>query len=212
MIEAILVTVIPIGFLIVLFGGGAAFKRRAIEQDGEAPVNRTLFYTSKYSIIVVWGAMALRSWGIGLSVVDAPAAIAALALALWVLGFVFLFLGRLGLGSSFRLGTPKESTGLTTDGVYRVSRNPMYLGVYATVLASVLYTMNPLVLVVGAFVVYVHHAIVLAEEEHMRTAFGREYDEYCRRVRRYLGPVQFRDSALFFINRLHESWKAGRYP
>ncbi len=189
MIEAAAATIIPIGFLVVLFGGGAAFGRRAIEQDGEAPINRTFFYISKYSILVVWGAMALRSWGIGLSVVEASAAITGIALALWVFGFVFLFLGRFGLGSSFRLGTPKESTSLRTGGVYRISRNPMYLGVYMTVLASVLYTMNPLVLIVGAFVVYVHHTIVLAEEEHMRTAFGREYEEYCRRVGRYIEPI-----------------------
>jgi len=212
MIEAIAVTVIPIGFLVVLFGGGAAFRRRAIEQDGEAPVNRTLFYVSKYSILVVWGAMAFRSWGIGLSVVEAPAVIAGIAPALWVSGFVLLFLGRFGLGSSFRLGTPKESTGLRTGGVYRISRNPMYLGVYATVLASVLYTTNPLVLVVGAVVVYVHHTIVLAEEEHMRKAFGREYDEYCRRVGRYIGPIPCRGPTVLFVDRLRESWRAGRNP
>ena len=62
----------------------------------------------------------------------------------------------------------------------------MYLGVYATVLASVLYTLDPLVLVLGAFVVAVHHTIVLAEEEHMAEVFGPEYAEYCRRVRRYI--------------------------
>jgi protein-S-isoprenylcysteine O-methyltransferase Ste14 len=62
----------------------------------------------------------------------------------------------------------------------------MYLGVHATALASAIYTMNPLVWVLGAFVVAVHHRIVLAEEVHMKLAFGREYDEYCRRVGRYV--------------------------
>jgi protein-S-isoprenylcysteine O-methyltransferase Ste14 len=38
----------------------------------------------------------------------------------------------------------------------------------------------------GAFVVAVHHAIVLAEEEHLRSAFGRKYAEYCSRVGRYV--------------------------
>jgi protein-S-isoprenylcysteine O-methyltransferase Ste14 len=61
----------------------------------------------------------------------------------------------------------------------------MFPGVYATVLASALYTMNPLVMALGAFMVAVHHRSVLAEEEQMRTAFGREYDEYCRRVGRF---------------------------
>jgi protein-S-isoprenylcysteine O-methyltransferase Ste14 len=194
MIEALSVTIFPVVFLILLFGGGEVFRRKKIEQEGEAPINRAFFYVSKYSILVIWAAMALQSWGIGLSVIEGPAVITGIAIALWVFGFVFLFIGRFGLGSSFRLGTPKESTSLRTGGVYRISRNPMYLGVYATVLASALYTMNPLIFIVGAFVVYVHHSIVLAEEEHLRGSFGSEYAEYCRRVRRYIGPIPCRGS------------------
>jgi protein-S-isoprenylcysteine O-methyltransferase Ste14 len=62
----------------------------------------------------------------------------------------------------------------------------MYLGVYATLLASVLRTINPLLLVAGGFIAVVHHWIVLAEEEHFRDSFGEEYAGYCRQVRRYL--------------------------
>ena len=85
-----------------------------------------------------------------------------------------------------RIGRPKESTRLRVDGLFRVSRNPMYLGVYSTLLASVLYTLNPVLLLFGAFIVAVHHRIILAEETHLRNAFGKEYAEYCCRVRRYL--------------------------
>ena len=62
----------------------------------------------------------------------------------------------------------------------------MYLGVYATLLAAVLYTLNPFLLVLAIFVVVVHHKIVLAEEQHLRTDFGEQYAEYCSHVRRYL--------------------------
>jgi protein-S-isoprenylcysteine O-methyltransferase Ste14 len=61
MIETALVTLLPAGFLVVLLYGGALFQRRNIEQDGEAPINRTLFYSSKYSILVLWGAMVIQS-------------------------------------------------------------------------------------------------------------------------------------------------------
>lgn len=189
MIEALIVTFFPVVFMILLLGGGAVLRRTSIEQGGEAPINTALFATSKYAILVIWGAAVLGSWGIDLAVSEAPAAVTGIALVLWVAGFVLLLLGRFGLGSSFRIGTAKESTSLRTGGLYGVSRNPMYVGVYATVFASALYTMNPLVWTLGAFVVAVHHRIVLAEEEHLRTAFGGEYDEYCRRVGRYIGPL-----------------------
>jgi len=42
------------------------------------------------------------------------------------------------------------------------------------------------VLLVAAFVIAVHHKIVLAEEAHLRRAWGEEYRNYCSQVRRYL--------------------------
>jgi protein-S-isoprenylcysteine O-methyltransferase Ste14 len=104
----------------------------------------------------------------------------------WIGGFQLLFLGRIELGSSIPIGRPQESTSLRIAGMFRFSRNPMYLGVYATLLATVLRTLNPVLLLLAVFIVAVHHRIVLAEEDHMRNAFGEEYAAYCRRVRRYL--------------------------
>jgi protein-S-isoprenylcysteine O-methyltransferase Ste14 len=186
MIEPVLVTALPVIFLIIIFGGGAYFLRKKIEQDGEAPINRILFYASKYSIIVIWGAMALAGWGIGFSPVQVPRLLQLIALAFLFAGFALLYLGRFKMGDSFRLGTPKEETRLKTGGLFSLSRNPMYVGVYATIAASSLYTINPVVILLGAFVVAVHHSIVLAEENHMQKAFGRQYQEYCSRVRRYV--------------------------
>jgi protein-S-isoprenylcysteine O-methyltransferase Ste14 len=67
-----------------------------------------------------------------------------------------------------------------------MSRNPMYVGVYLIIAASALYTANPVVILLGVFVIAVHHRIVLAEEKHLQNVFGREYFEYCSRVRQYI--------------------------
>ena len=186
MIEAVLVTFLPVGFLIILFWGGALFLQKKISQDGEAPINGTLFYASKYTIMIIWGAMALASFGIGFPPVQVPRLLQLLALVFWCTGFTLLYLGRFKMGDSFRLGTPKEDTSLKMDGLFRLSRNPMYVGVYGTIIAASLYTLNPVVILLGAFVVAVHHAIVLAEEKTMEKVFGRIYSEYCSRVRRYV--------------------------
>ena len=186
MIEAVLVTILPAGFLIVLFGGGALFKKRKIEQDGQAPINRTLFYVSKYSILVLWGAMVLQSWGITISFIDIPRTIQLIALLFWVCGFAFLYLGRLTMRDSFRLGTPKEETRLRTDGLFRMSRNPMYVGFDLTTLSSVIFHANLIVLAMGLFSVVVYHLIILGEEKYLRAEFGEDYRQYAARVRRYL--------------------------
>jgi protein-S-isoprenylcysteine O-methyltransferase Ste14 len=184
--EPLAVTILPVLFLLVLFGGGAALRRKHIDMDGQAPIHRPVFLTSKYAIVLVWGAMVARSWGAPLQFVEGPLASRWAGLFLWAAGFLVLFAGRFGLGSSFRIGSPKEATRLKVDGLFRLSRNPMYLGVYATLLGSVLYTLNPIVLVVAVFIAVVHHRIVLAEERYLADAFGAEYADYRRRVRRYL--------------------------
>jgi protein-S-isoprenylcysteine O-methyltransferase Ste14 len=186
MIEAAVVTILPAGFLIVLFGGGALFLKRKIEQDGEAPIDRTLFYASKYAILVLWGAMVVQSWGISISFIEIPRALRLVALLFWVSGFALLYLGRFKMGDSFRLGTPREDTCLKTDGLFRLSRNPMYVGMYTTIVASAIYTLNPVVILLGTFVIAIHQSIVVAEEKHMQTVFGQEYRDYCSRVRRYI--------------------------
>jgi protein-S-isoprenylcysteine O-methyltransferase Ste14 len=173
-------------FLIILFGGGELFRRKNIDMGGEPPINKTLFYISKYSIPFLWGAMVLTSWGINLSFLKTPGLIKWISLFLWVSGFLLLFAGRLKMGNSFRIGSPRESTNLKVDGLFAFSRNPMYLGVYATILASVLYTMNPVFLLLGIAVIKIHHKIILAEERHLLKEFGEEYTNYCNRVRRYL--------------------------
>ena len=180
------VTLLPVIFLGGLIRKAVLFRRRKIDMDGEPPISKLPFVTSKYAIVIVWGAMVFQAWGGKLSLVDVPALLESASLGLWVLGFALLFSGRVGLGDSFRIGSPKERTGLQQTGLYRFSRNPMYVGVYATLCAAVLRTVNPVVLLLAAFVIAVHHKIVLAEEEHLRRAYGEEYRNYCNRVRRYL--------------------------
>ncbi|MFB3880692.1 MAG: isoprenylcysteine carboxylmethyltransferase family protein [Armatimonadota bacterium] len=186
MLTSLVVTIPPALFLVVLFGGGALFRRRNIDMDGAAPIGKAVFVTSKYAIVLAWAGMVAQSWGARLSPIRTPGALATGAAVLWLVGFSLLFAGRLGLGDSFRIGSAKETTRLRVNGLFSFSRNPMYLGVYATLAAAVLYTLSPAVLVVAAFIIGIHHRIVLAEEEHLRVVFGDEYADYCRRVRRYV--------------------------
>jgi protein-S-isoprenylcysteine O-methyltransferase Ste14 len=186
MLEPLFVTLLPVVFLAGLIQRALAFRRRNVDMDGKPPISKALFVSSKYAIVMVWGAMLIQVWGGRLSFVDIPNLLTGASLGLWVLGFALLFTGRSGLGDSFRIGSPKESTGLKQTGLYTFSRNPMYVGVYATLCAAVLRTLNPILLLAAAYVIVVHHQIVLAEEEHLRQACGDEYRRYCSRVRRYL--------------------------
>lgn len=186
MFEAFFVPAFPVVFLAVLAAGRASLRRRNIDMEGVTPINRNLFLLSKVGMLFPWGAMVLQGFGVNTSPLEVPAPLKWLSLAVWASGFALLLAGRIGLGSSFRVGCPEGETALRTHGIYRYSRNPVYFGIYVTCVAATLYTLNPLVLVIGVGVPAVHHRIVLAEEECLQKTLGREYEEYCKRVRRYL--------------------------
>jgi hypothetical protein len=67
MIESLFVTLLPLGFLVVLFGGGARFRRQNVDMDGDPPIGKVQFLSSKYLIVAVWAAMVAQCWGRDLS-------------------------------------------------------------------------------------------------------------------------------------------------
>ena len=81
----------------------------------------------------------------------------------------------------------EESSALVAAGPYRLTRNPMYLGMAGTLLGTgvMLGSVTPL-LVVPAFAVTIDLRFIRYEEAALERAFGREYIDYRSRVRRWL--------------------------
>lgn len=82
---------------------------------------------------------------------------------------------------------PDNASALVTSGVYRVTRNPMYLGMLLVLLAWGVALKSPVaLLVVAGFVLYMNRFQISPEERALRTRFGKAFDDYCRGVRRWL--------------------------
>jgi len=108
------------------------------------------------------------------------------ALAIWLVGFIFLYVGRFSLGNSFRIGVANEKTEFVAQGIYKISRNPMYLGLYLTFIGCMLYTLNVFYIIISIIVLTIHHIITIAEEKQLHIIYGDTYKLYCSKVRRYL--------------------------
>lgn len=82
----------------------------------------------------------------------------------------------------------EEPRGVVRSGLYRYSRNPMYLGVLLVIAgqACVYRSRNIAEYAVGAAIIF-HLVVVLLEEPHLMRARGNEYADYRRRVPRWLG-------------------------
>ena len=81
----------------------------------------------------------------------------------------------------------RPATALVTTGIYRLTRNPMYLGMLSVLLGCAVTVGATTALIVPVlFVVIIQSRFILAEEAMLRSTFGAQYEQYCERVRRWL--------------------------
>ena len=108
---------------------------------------------------------------------------------------IIILLSGLGLiiycaGLFRRAETPiipfEKSTRLISSGIYRYSRNPIYLGmlIILTGAAIALGSLSPL-FVIPLFYLIILHGYILDEEIFLERLFGEEYTRYCKQVRRW---------------------------
>lgn len=96
-----------------------------------------------------------------------------------------------GLLTLLRAGTgimlERPASALVARGPYRWSRNPQYVAFAAIYIGLSLATNTVWTLALLPFVlVLLVAAVVIREERHLRGQFGEAYDDYCRRVGRWL--------------------------
>lgn len=82
---------------------------------------------------------------------------------------------------------PTEATTLVTSGIYRYSRNPMYLGVLLVLIGWALFLGNLLstLLIVG-FALYINRYQILPEERLLQEKFDADFIAYKDKVRRWI--------------------------
>jgi protein-S-isoprenylcysteine O-methyltransferase Ste14 len=81
----------------------------------------------------------------------------------------------------------EASSALVTRGIFRVSRNPMYVGFTLLLAAWAIFLAAPWAFCgVIAFVLFTSRFQILPEEQAMKKKFGEPYEDYTRRVRRWI--------------------------
>jgi protein-S-isoprenylcysteine O-methyltransferase Ste14 len=144
--------------------------------------------------LAVTGIVALAMGGLSFTV---PIPVPIPAPARWVVAGL---LGLLGAGialvgvvqfrrhkTTMNPFTPEQSSTLVTSGVYRWSRNPMYLGFLLLLLGWGAWLANGAALfLIPGFVVYMNRFQIGPEEVALRRHFGAPFDQYCATVRRWI--------------------------
>jgi len=113
-----------------------------------------------------------------------------LAVALVAVGVALNLLPKLAFGrarTTINPLKPQTTTHLVTSGIFRYTRNPMYLGQSVIVLAWAVYLHNVVALLaVPAFMLYITRFQILPEERHLGALFGDGFEAFCRWTRRWV--------------------------
>ena len=87
-----------------------------------------------------------------------------------------------------RAALGEEPKQVVRSGFYRYSRNPMYLGVFAAIAGQAcVYRSRTIAIYLLIAITFFHCVVVFLEEPHLARARGPAYDDYRRRVPRWLG-------------------------
>ena len=160
---------------------------------------------------MIFGGCIWRVWvqsGAMIRQIDIPPLWLALALGLaWALGRVWTVPGLAGLGAGFVAGgvgvmavavlgmvlarttfvPRRDPAALVTNGLFAISRNPIYLADALILLGAVLYWGAVLALpLVPLFMVLITFRYIHDEEDRLRRAFGPEYEAWAATVPRWI--------------------------
>ena len=109
-----------------------------------------------------------------------------LVIAGGVAGFVGIF-SFLCAHTTVDPRTPEAARVLVTAGIYRFTRNPMYVGIFLILLAWLVFLGNLLsIIILPLFVVYMNRFQIVPEERTLTAKFADEYLKYQQEVRRWL--------------------------
>ncbi len=114
-----------------------------------------------------------------------------------VVGIIFLILGLIIIFSAvlkfIKTKTtvdptrPYKTSNLVISGIYKITRNPMYLGMLFLIMAYAIYNNNVIgCIIIPIFIFYINKFQIEPEEIEMRKKFGESFENYCKKVNRWL--------------------------
>ena len=113
-----------------------------------------------------------------------------LAVTISGIGILFLLAGIYAFQKAKTTRNPTKpatASSVVASGIYRVSRNPMYVGFLLALTGWATFLSHPLpFLLLPVFVAYMNHFQISPEERALSAKFGDEYDTYKQGVRRWL--------------------------
>jgi protein-S-isoprenylcysteine O-methyltransferase Ste14 len=169
----------------------AMLRRKGIEAIVFGDTDKTDFLLIPFVLLIVYAVLA-NAFGLPLWkplvrpfwIVPYPGWV---GIVLCTLALVIMILSLVSFGNSFRVGIDEQKADeLVTTGMFAISRNPIYVSFNLFFTGQFLVHRNIMMLLsIVCFALLIHRQI-LREEKFLKSHYGADYADYCRKVRRYL--------------------------
>lgn len=172
---------------------GIIFKTKGLDFKGQTPVKPLIFKLGKISSFIVWitpifaAIYPEKLFSIPGILIKFPSIISWFVIILMTIGVIFFYFSFSILGNNNKFGLPQNTEiELKTEGIYKISRNPMYFGFVLINIASVLYYPHIANIIFAIITTWIHHLILLSEESFLLNQFGKKYIIYKNKTRMYI--------------------------
>ena len=109
-----------------------------------------------------------------------------LGMAIMIIALPWIVIAQSQMGASWRIGIDHdEKTEFIENGLFRHSRNPIFVGVIFLSFGFFLVLPNPLTLTILMLDIALIQIQVAMEEQFLAQAYGQAYEKYCEQVRRW---------------------------
>lgn len=124
-------------------------------------------------------------WILGPEGYNLRSQVAPVGFGLMAIGLVIILIGMDFL-RGFQRWLGRSATELKTNLLNRFSRNPQYVGYFILQVGMCVAWWNFAAWIGPLSLILLIHPLVLIEEEHLEAIHGAAYQEYCRKVPRYI--------------------------
>ena len=140
-----------------------------------------LIVVSIYAFIPAWHKFLLPFWYLENDT------LVYIGWALLILSLLFVWFAQSNMRESWRIGIDEENkTELVTNGFFAISRNPIFLGIMIANIGLFLVLPNAFTLIIIALSTVSINTQIRLEEKFLEQEFGKKYQDYRNKVRRWL--------------------------
>ena len=186
----ILAILILVGFYSIYIGKMFLQKRKGIQTDQIAKGKKSnlLLFTELIMKLATYCIVIVEIISIYINTATPFLLARIIGFVLGIMGVVIFGISVYTMKDNWRAGIPEsDKTELVTTGIFRFSRNPAFLAFDLVYFGVLILFFNWVLLSFTIFAMLMLHLQIKQEEKFLIHTFGKEYQEYKQRTRRYMG-------------------------